>query len=72
MVAPKGRPPLFHKWVDGLGYVHVQTGEKFDRLKHKDFTRARKCKCERIRYWDPRKTVRLRRLSRNENIEHEL
>ena len=64
MAPPKGRPPLFHQWAEGAGYVHEETGEPFDPRKHKEITRARKSECERNRYWDPTKLVRLRRLNR--------
>ena len=63
-MVPRGRPPINHRWVAGIGYVHVDTGELFDRGAQKYVIRVRKTASERKRYWDPAKQVRERRLLR--------
>ena len=62
---PRGRPPQNYAWDAEIGYVHLETGQPFDRDAHKAVLRARKTAIERRRYWDPAKSVRMRRLLRS-------
>ena len=62
---PRGRPPQNYVWDAEFGYVHLETGEPFDRDANKAVLRARKTAIERRRYWDPAKSVRARRLLRS-------
>ena len=62
---PRGRPPQNYAWDAEIGYVHLETGQPFDRDAHKAVLRARKTAIERRRYWDPAKSVRARRLLRS-------
>ena len=62
---PRGRPPQNYVWDAEFGYVHVGTGQPFNRDAHKAVLRARKTAIERRRYWDPAKSVRARRLLRS-------
>ena len=62
---PRGRPPQNYVWDAEFGYIHLVTGEPFDRDAHKAVLRARKTAIERRRYWDPAKSVRARRLLRS-------
>ena len=62
---PRGRPPQNYVWDAEIGYVHLETGQPFDRDAHKAVVRARNTAIERRRYWDPAKSVRMRRLLRS-------
>ena len=50
-MAPVGRPPVGHKFVDG-GWVHEATGAPYDAQKRAAAAHARKLACLRKLYWE--------------------
>ena len=50
-MAPVGRPLAHHKFIDGI-WVHVSTGEPYDRRTHAALLKARKRDCMQRAYWE--------------------
>jgi hypothetical protein len=61
MAPPVGRPLIEHVWTEGLGWVHVATGEPFSPDVYLAGVRRRQRELERRRYWDPSTGTRERR-----------
>ena len=50
-MAPVGRPPAGHTFVDGI-WVHERTGEPYNAQTHAALVRDKKLACLRSLYWE--------------------